>query len=75
MAIGTLILLLMVYSWWSNRSFLGLGGSSWKNRQDGLGMVIRNFKKGDQLSALIETNYMGEVNSTGIKSATLIKIG
>lgn len=55
--------------------FWGLGGSSWKNRQDGLGMVIRNFKKGDQLSALIETNYMGEVNSTGIKSATLIKIG
>ncbi|QPB60499.1 hypothetical protein [Enterococcus faecalis] len=53
----------------------GTGADALKNRQDGTGMYIGKFTKGDTISALIETNYTGKIDSAGIKSVVVVKVG
>lgn len=51
-----------------------VGSGSLKFRQDGAGIFISQLAKGDEISALIETNYAGTLSSAGIKSVMVVKV-
>ncbi|WP_430394042.1 hypothetical protein ACJK23_02010 [Enterococcus faecalis] len=52
----------------------GTGADYLKNRNDATGIYIASLAKGDEINAIVETNFAGTIANSGIKSVLAVKI-